>query len=235
MKKRSLIVLFALVIVISLAACGNKDNANTTGSETSAPSTTQTQESDSSTESNVSEQPKETHEPSSETESGNATSGQPSDDLFDFQASIDGNLICVPCAVKDLEELGYSFGDKSSNILENNYFTSGLMKNEAGNYVSVGIINTSGSEKTFAECEIEDIYFKQNNLDGQTVVFAKGITFGASEDDIIKAFGEPSNRSDTSGMITLSYYIDGKDIKNAVTFSIWKGKLNEVDLCTDKS
>ena len=234
MKKRALILLFALVLVLSLAACGSKDNANTPGSETSAPSTTQPKESDSPTESNVSEQPKETQEQPSKTEAGNAMSGQPSDDLFAFQASVDGNLISAPCAVKDLEALGYSFGDKSGNTLENNYTTSGLMKNADGNYVSVEIYNTSGSAKTFAECEIDDIYFKKNNLEGQTLVFAKGITFGASEDDIIKAFGEPSNRSDIDDSITLSYYIDGKDIKNAVKFYLWKGELNEVDLCTDK-
>ena len=234
MKKRALILLFALVMVLSLTACGSKDNANTPGSETSAQSTTQPTESDSPTENNVSEQPKETQEQPSETEAGNVTSGQPSDDLFAFQASVDGNLISAPCAVKDLEALGYSFGDKSGNSLENNYTTSGLMKNADGNYVSVEIYNTSGSAKTFAECEIDDIYFKKNNLEGQTLVFAKGITFGASEDDIIKAFGEPSKRSDIDDSITLSYYIDGKDIKNAVKFYLWKGELNEVDLCTDK-
>lgn len=46
---------------------------------------------------------------------------------------------------------------KVSHILENNYTTSGTMKNLAENYVLVGIQNTSGYAKRFAECEIDDI------------------------------------------------------------------------------
>lgn len=158
---------------------------------------------------------------------------QPSEDLFEFEVSVDGKIISVPCMAADLEVLGYSFGDKSGNILENGYTTGGLLKRDDGNYLSVGIINTSGSEKTFAECELDDIYFFKKSSNGQSFVFAKGITFGCSEKDITAAFGEPSKKSESGDLISLCYYKAENDRNNRVVFNIWKGELNEVDICSE--
>lgn len=259
MMKKILAAISVLVMTVSLSACQTVDNRTQQYSRADAPASIKEESSiaeisradiaiasDAMTQ--ESSTPAETAKPEStspsavsdnpeselSTEADTEAERQPSEDLFDFEVSVDGKLISVPCMAVDLEALDYSFGNKSGNILENGYTTSGLMKRSDGNYLSVGIVNTSGSEKTFAECEIDDIYFFKKSSNGQSFVFAKGITFGCSENDIAAAFGEPSEKSESGDLITLSYYKAKNDRNNRVVFNIWKGELNEVDICSER-
>lgn len=239
MKKLTVLMLI-MTLSLSASACGKKTDSASVENEVEASDVLTTEENNESSESDEAEnmeeteeaEPEETEPEEAATESDTSAATYPSDDLFAFEVSVDGELISVPCKVSDLETLGYSFGDKSENVLETNYTTGGLIKNSNGNSVSVGIFNDSGSEKTFAECDVDDIYFYQRSSEGQSIVFAKGITFGATQEDIVSAFGEPSRISDVGDLITLDYYKDGTDKFNSVSFNVYKGALNEVDLLT---
>ena len=149
------------------------------------------------------------------------TTVMPSDDLFAYQVSIDGTLISVPCSVSELEAIGYSLGESATEIIENNYYAIGYIENSAGNQVSVTIVNNSGSAKTYAECEIERLSLSEYDVEGQTIVFAKGITLGCTEEDIIEAFGKECERekSDSGEWVVLNYF-ENEAWGSRVTFRI---------------
>lgn len=152
-------------------------------------------------------------------------------ELYDFQMSLNGNLITVPCKTSDLTALGFEFvNGRASDILEDNYTTSATLENSSGNLLFLGIHNDSGSEKTFAECDVDSITFKVDKLEGLSAVFAKGITFGATKADIIAAYGRPTDIYDNENYSSLDYEVSDMAFSDKATFTLWEDALIGVDL-----
>ena len=155
-----------------------------------------------------------------------------SEDPYSFQISFDGTVIQLPCPASDLMAIGYSFEDKADNILESGYTTSGLMKMENGNYISVGLYNITGEEKPFSECMIDDIYIHDTNCEGQSIIISNGITFGATPEQVKGIYGEEAdNVFDESPSLYLTYERED-DYANFVKFMFKDNILYEIQLCT---
>ena len=238
MKKIFAVCMSACLLVGMLAACQSDNSAETTVPETTAAAETTVPETTAAPETTVPETtaapettvPETTAAP--ETTAPAAGNTALSDDPFSFQISVDGNIVQLPCTAADLMKLCYSFGDKAENMLETGYTTSALMRLENGNYISASIYNTSGEEKTFADCSIDDLYFNERNCKEQEILFVNGITFGAHPDEIKAIYGEEADSVyDQDGFLYLTYEA-GDDFANKIQFMFRDNALYEVDVCT---
>lgn len=146
-------------------------------------------------------------------------------DPFSFQVSFDGSAVQFPCAASDLMALGYSFGDKADNILENGYFTSASMVLN-DNRIFVGILNISGEDKKFSECTIKSVSVYANYSEGQTIYISNGITFGMTPEDIMAIYGnEPDYKYESDSYLSLKYEVD---YANYIEFTFNDESLNEI-------
>lgn len=244
--KKTITTILAVAMAASIFTGCNNNNSSQPSSSSQEPSVTQSsEESSEQTASSSSESPESSEESkesqteeadssaSNEEESDAAqqTGSQLSDDLMSLQISIDGVVVALPCEASQLMELGYSLGDKADNILENKYTTGSLMKMENGNYISVSIYNVAGEAKTFKECMVDDLYIKESNSKGQEVILPGGITFGASKEDIIAQYGEPTKENENGNFVYLTYE-RGDDFANNVKIVLKNNALFEINVLT---
>ncbi|MBR4086155.1 MAG: PT domain-containing protein [Lachnospiraceae bacterium] len=134
-----------------------------------------------------------------------------SDDLYDFQISIDGTVYQFPMWYEDFVALGWECTeDLSTKLTSNQYYPSAVFTKDGVKFY-VGLANLSMNSVTLDKSmvyaiKLDDYYLKDNTWE---FILAKGITRGVStKDDIIAAYGEPSDEYDGSNYFKLTYDYD---------------------------
>ena len=182
-----------------------------------------------------------------EASGNNETSSEDSSAWDAIGIKIDGKEFKYPYSYKELKELGWSFdssdytdngsgeyivnaGERTSQIELNNE-DYGTDDNDA--HVSVTFINSGEDAADISDCDINSIsisavYGFDEISKYPDIELAGGIHFGSSEEEIRKAYGEPSDVYKGTYYTELTY---NSDNSRYMTLYIYKDKgLMDVEL-----
>lgn len=139
------------------------------------------------------------------------TPSELSDDIYSFQVSVDGTVYQFPMWAKDFKALGWNYdGDGSQTLTANQYTVAETwVKDDIKVYTS--FINLTMNEVTFDEAAVGGITFEEYYLEDTDaqIVLPKGIQYGVStRDDIIAAYGDPTDEYDGSMYYNMTYKYD---------------------------
>ncbi len=237
MKKKVLTLLLAVSCAIALTACGGSKETATEAEETKeAPVETaepeETEEDKAAKEQEEkekkekeakeqaekeakeqAEKEKEAAEKAKEEEKKNAANApsELSDDLYDFQVSINGDVYQIPMWYSDFEALGWEYdGDNTETLSSNQYTTSQRWKKD-GFSIYTRFANLSMNSVTFADSMIGGIALDKYDLKDcdWEILLPGGIEWGVSNaDDIRAAYGDPTDDYDGDMYYKMTYKYD---------------------------
>lgn len=134
-----------------------------------------------------------------------------SDDIYSFQISIDGTIYQLPMWYEDFVALGWECTeDLTTKLSTNQYFPAAVFTKDGVRFY-VGLANLSMNTVTLdksmvASIKLDDYYLKDSDWE---FILPNGITRGVStRDDIIAAYGEPSDEYDGSNYYKMTYKYD---------------------------
>lgn len=173
------------------------------------------------------------------TASDSQSSSPVSGSLTDYQIQINGELYAFPMTVAEFEQLGWSFAPNQDDgrTVPAGKFVEKKFTASDGSCIDAFLINHSAEEQPYADCYVAgiEVFADDVKFDINTIVMAKGITFGVStEDDITEAFG---NNADIFDKENYKYICYEEDSYNYVYFYVYKdtNTLKRVCLFTDKA
>lgn len=157
-----------------------------------------------------------------------------SNSLYDFQVKIGDEIYQFPMYYEDFTAQGWTIGkndDPEMGVGTNSYCSVSFYK--GNDRVSVSVLNLGINELPIKECLIAGINVNaQYDFDAEKtpVELPCGIVVGTSTaDDIITAYGDPSDTYEGEMYTSYSYE---KDIYEEITFYVYKesNALQEVDM-----
>lgn len=222
MKKKTLAVLLAISCSLSMAACGASggEDAEALSRADEAREELEKEFSEEAPEEEVEDEPEEEpeeeikDEPEDDEKEIKKTASMPSnlsDDLYDFQVSIDGTVYQFPMWYSDFEALGWEYDGDDSEILSSNQYSVAERWSKDGFEVYTEFANLSMNSVPFSESMVAGITFEEFLLEDcdWEIVLPGGIQYGVSNtDDIKEAYGEPSRDYDGDLYYMMSYELD---------------------------
>lgn len=134
-----------------------------------------------------------------------------SDDIYSFQISIDGTIYQLPMWYEDFVALGWECTeDLTTKLSSNQYYPTAVFTKDGVKFY-VGLANLSMNTVTLDKAmvysiQLQDYYLKDSDWE---FILPKGITRGIStKDDIVAAYGEPSDEYDATNYYKLTYEYD---------------------------
>ena len=249
MKRKVLALILAISCILSITACGGKEPAKeaevqetveeNTEEPTEEPTVEPTEEP--TVEPTEEPTPEVTPEPEAEGEVEEAEDGAKpatdmpanlSDDLYDFQVSIDGTVYQFPMWYSDFEALGWEYTGDNTQTLSSNQYTAAEVWKKDGVTVYTSFANLSMNSAAFTDCMVCGITLEKYNLKdcGWEIILPGGIQYGVSDTDAIKAaYGDPSSDYDGSNYYKMSYEYD---TYNDIELYVYKdsGVLEEIEI-----
>ena len=147
-------------------------------------------------------------------EAKNAKTDMPtelSDDLYDFQFSIDGTVYQLPMWYSDFEALGWEFQEDETQTLSSNNYTFTQKWEKDGFTVYTQLANLSMNTATLDECIVAEIEFDRFELeecDWEIMLPGDIQWLVSNEEDIKDAYGEPSSVYEGSLYYKMTYEYD---------------------------
>jgi len=221
MMKKLFFLVLALVLVLSLAACGGKNDSDSTSSGNDDNSTTMPPTSQSETEEpSVSSDVSGDEYPFATPIIPDGLSSEPDS----FQISLDGNILTLPVLYSDFAALGWTSDDIDGETLKPGFIMVGNASLEKGDATLSGVsfINLSDKEMPLSECHVYGLAFAYSTTGAVSTSFVLpgGLHIGSTIDDIIAAYGEPTEKDDSSDSKTYLKYKFGD--YNYISFEIDK-------------
>ena len=221
MKKRALALFLAVSCTLFMTACGDSEKLTTVNEvrDTASKEEAASQESDSEENAAADDVPEQStpddaaetkEEAAEEKETKAAASNAPatlSDDLYDFQISIDGTVYQFPMWYSDFEALGWEYDGDNTETLSSNQYASTQRWRKDGYSVYTMLANLSMNTTAFSDSMVAGITLNRHEFTDcdWEIILPGGIQWGVSNaDDIKAAYGDPS--SDYDG----TYYYDMK-------------------------
>lgn len=211
MKKKAILLVLMMVLMLLVTACasgGGRNRGNDRDSRRDDVEDTEIEE-DVEEDDDV-EAEEEEEEKVTETTPATAPS-ELSDDIYSFQVSVDGTVYQFPMWAKDFAALGWTYDGDDSQTLTSNQYTVAETWVKGDLEVYTSLINLSMNEVTYKDAAVGGITFDEYDLKDTNVqiVLPKGIQFGVStRDDIIAAYGEPTDEYDGSMYYNMTYEYD---------------------------
>ncbi len=134
-----------------------------------------------------------------------------SENLYDFQMELCGDVITLPMKLSEFTALGWQAdGDLSAVQLEPNQYSAVNRFTKDGAEVYISILNTSMEVKPATECMVGEISMDSYQAEkGGSIRLAKGIEFGvSSRKDVEAAYGSPSSVYEGEMYYQMSYEFD---------------------------
>ena len=213
MKKKAILLVLMMVLMLFVTACasgGGRDRGKDRESRRDDVEDTELEEDED--DANEDEEEIETEEEKKVTETTPATApSELSDDIYSFQVSVDGTVYQFPMWAKDFAALGWTYDGDDSQTLTSNQYTVAETWVKGDLEVYTSLINLSMNEVTYKDAAVGGITFDEYDLKDTNVqiVLPKGIQFGVStRDDIIAAYGEPTDEYDGSMYYNMTYEYD---------------------------
>ncbi len=136
-----------------------------------------------------------------------------------FAIQIGDSAIQFPCKVQEVEAAGFTIDDPAVTkeyVVNPDEYKSVLMKNAQGASAMFDFSNETDEVQKITECEIAGIYVDEYsvNKSGVTMAFPGGVKVGTSEEDLLKAYGEPTDSFEGENYNTYAWYTKGDYGKN---------------------
>ena len=158
-----------------------------------------------------------------------ASSGPISDDLYKYEVSIDDIKYSLPASYSDFEKNGWIGKDFGTNTMDPNKYN--IVTLEKGDQsMMVSIANMGTDVVPLSKCYIGQITIDTMNKNQKTkITIAKGITLASSQDEVIAAYGNPSDKyeGDTTTKLT---YKSGNYSNYEITFDKTTKKIYSIKL-----
>ena len=244
MTKKVLALLLAISCALSMAACGalGDNKSPSAADEAREALANEFEESEAEEEQEVEEEPEEEpeveEEPEEEPDSAEKpmqparVPGELSDDLYDFQISIDGTVYQFPMWYSEFEALGWEYDGDPTNTLSSNQYTFSEVWKKDGIRIYTRLANLSMNTVPFSESMVAGISLEKYNLQDcdWNIILPGGIQWGVSNaDDIIAAYGDPTDDYDSDMYYKLTYEYDWYREINLYVYKE-EGVLLEIDI-----
>lgn len=157
-----------------------------------------------------------------------------SDNLFDFEFSIDGTVLKLPCDVADLQALGYLMPeDDADNTLDEYYISNSILcKNDY--VIVVHIYNNTDTSMLYADAPIDEISFDNISYDEScNIRFCGGIQIGSTKEEVSQAFGEPTTIYAEEGDSSSTFIYADETGYQQIVFHFWDDVVIGVVLNSD--
>lgn len=154
-----------------------------------------------------------------------------SDDLYSFEISLDGKSYKLPTAYSEFEKDGWGIegkGDGGQVLKPGQYTVSQVMKN-GDDTIYVQLVNSEPNELPLKECKVGAVRLDRAVKKETKFALPKGIGFDSTKDDVIKAYGNPSNTNETSTQTTLNYEV-GSYSKVKIIINKESGKIESIEV-----
>lgn len=214
MKKRFLSVSLAIVCTLAMTACGGtkapaSNNTQETTTEASVEADT-SEESSEAEDKEVIEESTETGKPAAKP-AANVPS-ELSDDIYSFQLSIDGTVYQFPMWFSDFEALGWTYIDENEDEILKSYqytFSCRWKKDDITVYTQFANLSMNSvaiKDSMVSGITIDPYYLKDCDWE---ILLPGGIQYNVStRDDIIAAYGEPSDEYEGDMYYDMTYEYD---------------------------
>lgn len=117
-----------------------------------------------------------------------------SDDLYSFEATINGKQYKIPEDFADFQKNGWKLDDSDNQKIEPDKYTLGSTLKNGSSTLNVQFYNISKDTVTADKCKVSGILIESSDIDnGLKFQLPKGITNSSTKDDVIKAYGKPSS------------------------------------------
>lgn len=144
-----------------------------------------------------------------------------SDDIYSFQAEIDGELYQFPMSYEEFTAKGWTYGGDAAQTMEPETYTSSEVFKKDSVSVYGTMFNMGMNTVPFSECQVGGFSIDPYSIGDGTisVKLPKGIEFGVSTLDEVKAaYGEPSREYDGDMYTALTYeYESYRDVEIQVS------------------
>ncbi|MDR2197329.1 MAG: hypothetical protein LBO07_05125 [Coriobacteriales bacterium] len=146
-----------------------------------------------------------------ETPAPPSSSGELSDDLYSYALQLDGVVYTLPTPYAEFKANGWLLEDDIlSQTLEPSQYSLGIIAKNGGHLVMLSFVNNSTDVVRLEDADVGRVSLDELNAEaGTELLLPGGITFGASHEDIIAAYGEPSDVQEGSLIRSLTYSTDG--------------------------
>lgn len=135
-----------------------------------------------------------------------------SDDLYSFEAMIDGVHYQFPCTYEDLTANGWVLSDDPTTTLSPDQYTFIYFEKEGFADMRVCVYNCYSNTREVIKCYMAGFELQIRSYDKEPAVSCEmpgGIKLNESTlDDVIAAYGEPSRRYDGDTRWSLTYSYD---------------------------
>lgn len=174
----------------------------------------------------------DTEEESSEAKKPMNSDTDLSSDIFSYSFTLDGEEYTIPMWFKDFEAKGWEFDGDRTTELKSNQYTFSQYWEKGDLRISTYIANLTPNNATFEESLVTSVSLdKGYNFEKDCVIeLPGGIIVGeATKEDIIAAYGEPTDTIETEYSLVYSYE---EDVYNNVKLTIDKetGWLSDVEI-----
>lgn len=133
-----------------------------------------------------------------------------SDNILDFQVSVNGTVHQFPMWYSDFEDLGWTYTGDPSETLNSHMACYSDDWTIGGLEVDTNLTNFSSSTKPYSECSVTGISFVSYNVpDDSEIKLPKDIIFGKSTyEDVVAAYGTPSYENKSDDIVIVEYSIE---------------------------
>jgi hypothetical protein len=133
-----------------------------------------------------------------------------SDDPYSFTFRLDGVVYALPVAFSELQANGWELkNDMSGETLDPDQYSSVNVLLNGKHQIYADFVNTTPNVLPFEECNVGGVSLDVFDAEqGAELIFPAGITIGTPGDDVIKAYGEPSDRYESEYSTSLTYTLD---------------------------
>lgn len=213
MKKKLLSILLASVLTLSLIGCAQTADTEPVTEEPATVVEEETVVAETTVEETTEEVVAETTEVVAEKPKRDAVAApsELSDDLYDFQISVDGTVYQFPMWAADFEALGWTYDGDASQTLSSNQYTTTERWNKGEFSVYTQLANLSMNTVGMTEAMVAGITFEEYQLEGcdWDIILPKGIQYGVSNtEDVIAAYGDPTDEYDGELYYKMTYEKD---------------------------
>lgn len=212
---KRLALILALVMVTSLFTACSKDSSK----EASSVNETKKTEKKNNKEKNKDKDTDDDNKDGDENKGKESKDGNKdlSNELKDFQVSIEDQVYTLPLALSEFLKMGWESEELDEKLKPNS--TINLILSKSIKTLKVTITNFSIDMLPYSECVVVGVIDTHAALGEKTkIVLSKGISLNSSYDDIIKAYGNPSDEYIDKDYMRITYDL-GSESKYAFVFN----------------
>ena len=128
-----------------------------------------------------------------------------SEDIYSFEVLVNGELLQLPTPMATLTAMGWTDKSLTTETLHPDQYTLETLQH-GDQALSVTVFNAGWDTALYADCLLGVVSLDEYTArKGATLVLPKGITLGSTEEDVLEAYGPPSDLYEGSSRNTLTY------------------------------